>query len=667
MPITLPHRARILILALLMPAAAARGEAWFNTPLSPRIASYAITVTLDDQRKTLSGRETLLWRNTSPDRVGELQFHLYLNAFKNSRTTLMRDWSAPRIDAVRRGGWGWIDITSMRLSTGEDLTPGIGTIQPDDGNPFDQTVLRVSLPRPVEPGGRITLTIDFSAKLPPIVRRTGYHGQYYLIAQWFPKIGVYEAAGQRGAAAGGWNCHQFHSNTEFFADFGVYDVSVTIPSPFIIGATGTLSGKEENPDGTTTWQYHAEDVHDFTWTASPHYQEVTDRWKHVGLRVLMQPQRTHQASRYLHGLKGALEYLDAHVGPYPYPIITVVDPAWNAAEAGGMEYPTLITAGSLWGIGPWLRGAELVTVHEFTHQYWYGMSNNNQVEEAWLDEGLTQYYETRIMDDLYGARRSVLDLPGLTVGDLEMTRAGYTSMANPRVAAPATFAWKFPPGSYGVLTYNKTATVLATLERMLGTTTMDSVMRTFFRRWRFRQPGGRDLIRTFNEVVRAMHGSRYGANLDWYFDQVLYGAGVCDYEVTSITTRRAVPPDGFIDSAGTKVLRAAATPDTALIESRVTVARLGEVRIPVTVRIGFEDGKVVDERWDAAATTHVLIHRGPSRVRWASVDPEHAVLLDVNFNNNSLTLAPPRSGIWKVTAGFLFWVQNILHTLSLIG
>ena len=164
-----------------------------------------------------------------------------------------------------------------------------------------------------------------------------------------------------------------------------------------------------------------------------------------------------------------------------------------------------------------------------------------------------------------------------------------------------------------------------------------------------------------------MHGTRYGANLDWYFDQVLYGAGVCDFEVTSITTRTVVPPDGFIDSAGTKVLRAAAMPDTALVESRVTVARLGEVRIPVTVRIGFEDGRIVDERWDAAATTRVLVHRGPSRARWASVDPEHIVLLDVNFNNNSLTLAPPRSGIWKVTAGFLFWVQNILHTLSLIG
>jgi hypothetical protein len=499
------------------------------------------------------------------------------------------------------------------------------------------------------------------------VRRTGYSGQYYLVAQWFPKIGVYEATGPGNTAPGRWNCHQFHPTTEFFADFGVYDVSFTLPSSFVVGATGTLRGRHDHPGGTTTWTYHAEDVHDFTWTASPHYREFTESWRGVAIHILMQPQRTHQTGRYLQALTGAMEYLDARVGPYPYPVITVVDPAWNAAEAGGMEYPTLITAGSLWGIGPRLRLAELVTVHEFTHQYWYGMVNNNQVEEAWLDEGLTQYYETRIMDALYGSRSSLLDLPGLAIGDLEQTRAGYTSMSHPRIAPPATAAWKFPQGSYGVLTYNKTAVMLTTLERMLGTPTMDSVMKTFFRQWSFRQVRGRDLVRTFNEIVPALHGARFGTNLDWYFDQVLYGTGVCDVELTSITTQDIVSPAGHVDSAGTRVLRAASPLDPPLIESRVTVSRLGEVRIPVTVRIAFEDGRILDERWDAAASTHVFTYREPVAVRWACVDPSRVVLLDVNLNNNGLSREPDRAGIWKVTAGFLFWVQNILQTLSLIG
>jgi hypothetical protein len=334
-----------------------------------------------------------------------------------------------------------------------------------------------------------------------------------------------------------------------------------------------------------------------------------------------------------------------------------------------MEYPTLITAGTLWGIDESLRLAEQVTVHEFGHQYWYGMSASNEFEEAWLDEGVNQYYETRIMDATYGMKNSFVNLLGFRVGDFEFTRTGYTSMHNPRISPIATPGWMFPQGSYGTLTYDKTAVCLATLEHLVGTSTMDSVMRTFFRRWRFRHPSGKDLVRTFNEVVTALHGTKFGTSLDWYFDQVLYGAGICDYELTSIRTWKDAPPTGVFDSAGTGEVH----PDSDRVrnddvyESRITVGRLGDVRLPVTVLVTFEDGETVREAWDGKASSITFRYHRPAAVLSATVDPEGHLALDIDGTNNSKTRKPNQAPLWKYTVKMLFWVQNILQIFSMIG
>ncbi len=363
----------------------------FKQPLSPRIVTYHISVALDPVQKMLNGKETLTWRNTSTDRVGELRFHLYFNAFKNSESTFMREsGGVNRGFELAEGGWGWIDVTSMKTAEGEDLTGRIEFIHPDDDNASDQSVIRVPLSKPVLPGQTIQLAVAFAAKLPRVFARTGYYQNFYMVGQWFPKIGVYEAAGQRFATKGQWNCHQFHANTEFYADYGVYDVTMNVPKEYIVGATGLLAGEMENGDGTKSVTYHAEDVHDFAWTASASYLDLTEQWQHVKIRVLMQPQRAHQAERYFQSAKAALEYFDKHVGRYPYPNLTIIDPAYGASGAGGMEYPTFITAESMWGIGTFLKLAEIVTVHEFGHQYWYGMVGNNEFEEAWMDEGINR-------------------------------------------------------------------------------------------------------------------------------------------------------------------------------------------------------------------------------------------------------------------------------------
>jgi hypothetical protein len=623
-----------------------------NPPaLSARVVRYAIEATLDPLEKSIAGTERLTWRNPSSDPVGELQFHMYLNGFRNPVSTFMKESSGRRSSAIRDQHWGGIDLLSIRAGIGPELHDRCTFITPDDDNSRDSTVLRVPLPAPVPPGGEITLTLKFLSRLPRVVARTGYYGDFFMVGQWFPKIGVYEPAGTRFAARGGWNCHQFHASTEFYADFGVYDVDLTVPDRFIVGATGRRSGGKKNGDSTVTYSYHAADVHDFAWTASPLYVESGDTWRHVSIRALVQPQHAGQAARFIRSARAALEYMDAAVGSYPYTDLTIVDPAWGALEAGGMEYPELITVETFSLMPDGGRFPEVVTIHEFAHQYFYGMVATNEFEEAWMDEGFTTYYEARIMDSLFGAKTSAVDLCGFHFGDLEAARMRYTGMLDPGIAPITTFAWKFPPGAYGPLTYDKTALVLSTLEGLIGRAAMDSVMGTYVRLWKFRHPCGRDFVAVVNAVVPAVCGNRFGPDMNWYFDQVLYGTGVCDYELTSITRERVTP----------------AVDDSGAVESVVTAGRRGEVRLPVTVKVRFDDGREVTENWDGESRTVRFRYRGRAGVVWAAVDPERKVTLDVNLINNVRSTAPPEGAIWKYTVKILFWLQNMFLIASAIS
>jgi hypothetical protein len=660
----------LLITIVACVPATSSGQVIFKEPLSPRIANYKISVALDTKEKMLNGKETLTWRNASKDLIGELQFHLYLNAFKNSESTFMKEsGGVNRGLSIGDGGWGWIDVTSMKTAEGEDLTQRIGFIHPDDDNAMDQSVIRVPLSKPVRPGQTIQLQIDFKAKLPRVFARTGYYQNYYMVGQWFPKIGVYEAAGQRYATKGGWNCHQFHSNTEFYADYGVYDVDMTVPQDYVVGATGLQQAAKENGDGTKTVSYRAEDVHDFAWTASARYVDLSEQWKHVRIRVLMQSQRVHQAQRYFQAVKATLEYFDKHVGRYPYPNVTVVDPAYGATGAGGMEYPTLITAGSFWAIGRSLKFAELVTEHEFGHQYWYGMVGSNEFEEAWMDEGINQYYEARVMSEAYGEHTSFSDLPGMQTGDFETTRGGYTGMTNPKIAPTFTMGWGFKQGGYGNLTYNKTAVFMTTLERLIGRPLMDSVMQTYFERWKFKHPCGRDFIAVFNEIVPKATSNRLGKDLNWFFDQVLYGTDICDYQLTRIENKEVEPEQGVVDREGKKVTLEARNDTSAskLYDCRVVASRLGEVKMPTSVLVHFENGQEMREPWDGQSRWVEFKYRRPEKILWAKVDPDTVLAIDINWNNNSKTTEPASAPIWKYTLKFLFWLQNILQLAAITG
>ncbi len=254
---------------------------------SPRNASYDIDVRLDHAARTLAGRATIRWRNISNRPATELQFHLYWNAWRNNDSTWLRERKLTGARDPRPESFGSIDISALRVRTPNgawvDAKSRVQFIAPDDGNKDDRTVLRVPLDQPVPPGGSAEVNVEWAAKVPQPFARTGYVGDYYFIAQWFPKLGVLEDEG--------WNTHQFHSATEFFADYGIYNVAITVPTRVRGGRHGLLhrsraavhaalrhSPGKDNGDGTTTHRFRAEDVHDFAWTASP---DTIDLTRHV--------------------------------------------------------------------------------------------------------------------------------------------------------------------------------------------------------------------------------------------------------------------------------------------------------------------------------------------------------------------------------------------------
>jgi hypothetical protein len=666
------------------PAVTAAGRSTRPLEHAPQIVDYRIGVRLDHATRRLEGQERLTWRNTSSDAVHDLWFHLYLNAFKNENSTFFRESGGSLRGALQGpNNWGWTNVTSLRIADGADLTSQMRFEHPDDDNTDDQTVMRVPLPAPVPPGGSVTLDIAFTAQLPRVFARTGYFGDFYLVGQWFPKIAVYEPAGRRGRRTGGWNCHQFHANSEFYADFGRFVVEMTVPARFVVGATGRRTAERKNSDGTVTYTYEQEDVHDFAWTADPRFVVVRDVFSaarevtpaeqermatlldrpvgeialsDVDVTLLMQPSHMPQAARHMRAVKTALKEFGLWYGRYPYQTLTVVDPPEGGEAAGGMEYPTFITGAttSWFNYRPLdqILIPEQTVVHEFGHQFWYGMVANNEFEEAWLDEGINSYSTSRVIDRNYGADRSLGTLFGLRVAWLDVPRA--LNIRTPRPGRIRQPSWTYMNDeNYGFYSYMKPELVLDTLERILGEQTMSRVMRTYHERWRFGHPSSDDFYAVAIEVS--------GQDLTSFFKQTIEGNDIVDFEVEDLNSVELERKD----TAGTNGQKPAAgvqPPKDAPVEyeSSVTINRHGGLTIPVDVAVKFEGQAPERMTWDGRDGWKKFTFRRPQKIEWAKVDPDKKLLFDVSWLNNTLRVNADRRVATKWTARWLFWLQNVL-------
>jgi hypothetical protein len=330
-----------------------------------------------------------------------------------------------------------------------------------------------------------------------------------------------------------------------------------------------------------------------------------------------------------------------------------------------MEYPTFITAGTSLLMNYWpfsrIRAVEFVTVHEFGHQFWYAMVGNNEFEEAWLDEGINSYSTGRVLERAYGRDRSIIDLPFVHLGERDALRL--LNSPDQNLDAILQRSWEYSPGMYPFFSYMKPELALFTLENLLGEKTMARVMRTFQERWRFRHPTSEDFFALASEVA--------GQDLSPFFDQVFRGSGVLDYEVESVSTREAATPAGLFDAKGKRTelpaKKAAGAPAGRApdqYESTVVVRRLGEVVLPVEVAFKFEGRPPERHRWDGRIPWKKFTFIRPERLEWAEVDPDRKLILDADWLNNARRVNPDRRAAAKLTATWMFWVQNLL---ALVG
>jgi aminopeptidase N len=365
----------------------------------------------------------------------------------------------------------------------------------------------------------------------------------------------------------------------------------------------------------------------------------------VKLRFLMQPAHWSQAHRHERIVRDTLDRFEKFYGPYPYKTLTVVDPEPDSA-AGGMEYPTFITGGTSW-IAPagYKLEPEGVIEHEFGHQYWYGMVATNEFEDAWMDEGINSYTEVKVLSSILGRNTSAIDMYGATAGDLELQRLFYITWPDFDPMAQKAYDY-VTANSYAAITYGKTATVLLTLDGVVGEDTMARAMHAYFMKYRFTHPTKEDFLKTIEEVS--------GKELRWYFNQAVYGSQVLDYEILSVNS---FPVNWYEADKTKKDAKKNKGKDGTVYQSYVTLHRKEDFIMPVAVEIKFDDGETVREHWDGQSRWTRFGYQKKAKVVSAEIDPDHSVQIDRNKFNNSFVVQPNSHATYKLSNYWLFVTQ----------
>ncbi len=607
------------------------------------VGDYTLEARLDPFRHVVQGTGTIAWRNRSTAPVRELWVHLYLNAFKNTESAFLRE----RTPGAGRGSgpvadFGWIDVRkfSLREDANVDLWPGAQAVDPTGGK--DTTDMRVPLTREIMPGEQVHFDIAWESKLPTIVERTGYHGSFHLVAQWFPKIAKLE---QDGSFAH----FPFHHLAEFYADFGRFDVTLRAPAAYRFAATGVRS-EERMEGGERVERYAQGDIHDFAFAAWDQF--AVEEREADGVKVTSwHPRGFEQVARQqLDAAEVALRHFGQRYGRYPYPTLAIVHPPRGAEEAGGMEYPTMITTGGSWFVPRSIGYVRALAIHELAHQYFYGLVASNEQRWPFLDEGLGSWAELKALDAEWGPG-SIGALWRLKVSAATTMRIGALWGGNDeRIAQPAN---DFDTASsYGTLVYARTATILETLDRVWpGKIT--TAAGSYAREHRFEHPVPEDLERA---VERAA-----GAEAARQLHVALFERGGVDYAAQSLGCDAKRGPYGAMDQPSGRAIVTETEASAPGHRCTAVVARRGSLVFPVEVELIAEDGTRVRHRWDGAGEAHTVTHEGPSRIVAMVVDPEHTVLLDEDLTNNAVSTRGKRSAtrVWEA--------MSFAATMAMIG
>ncbi len=660
--------------------------------LSDRVASYRLRAVLDPVKHTIEGTEQLTWRNRSAVPVKSLYVHLYLNAFASPGSTFLTEahelggFRSGQFE-IKKGEWGGIELRSVTQGGRPVATT---FVHPDGGPEADHTVARLDLPEAVAPGATAIIDIAFHDQLPRVVARTGWFGTFHLAGQWFPKVGVLELPGERGATRPRWNAHELHLNSEFYADFGAYALEVVAPRGYTVAASGVQQGSpEDRPEGVLH-RFRADDVHDVAFTAWNGFAPpLTARYSgpgspEVSVQVLYPPEYERGARVALQTTLDALAYFSRTLGPYPYPAVTCVVPPFNAFEAGGMEYETFFT--TIAGASFPLDQDSIVrytTVHEFGHGYFMGLLASNEFEEPFLDEGMNELWDSRMLAGEpwklrlpWLPRLLGLSFPDLDIWDFQRL-AGTTRWPADPIAGSSWHRWS--KGSYA-LVYPRTALVFHDLERRLGGDLFARGMRLYYARWHHRHPSAADL----REALVDAGAER--ALIERYFEEQVYGASPVDDRVEVVASEEVVPLPGPATRDGRYVEREAKEVDREIADARAAWKKAhGEPKeggpgpypwrstvkvrryaagVPQTLAISFEDGSVERLPFTSGERWQRFVLERPVKVASARLDEGRDVLLDLDKLDDGRTRQPHRRASVRLSLDAGAWIELLLAALE---
>jgi hypothetical protein len=641
---------------------------------SRRVADYDLEAVLDPDKHTVEGKERLTWLNRSDRPITHLYLHLYLNAFEGPGSTFMSE--AKRYGGLRtgvelkNGEYGWMELRKVRQSGSGKPVPW-KFVHPDSGPETDHSVVQLDLPEAVSPGGRTIVYFEFHDQLPRVVARTGYFDKYHLVGQWFPKVGVLELPGERGASRPRWNCHEFHFHSEFYADFGSYRAEITVPQGYTLGSTGTEIAPPRQTPGGMRHHIGQDEVHDFAFAAWDKFAPPLEgQWEDVRVKVLYPPEYAESARIALQATVDALDYFTRTLGRYPYRQVTVVVPPWNALESGGMEYETFFT--TIGGLGlPLLPLVRYVTVHEFGHGYFMGLIATNEFEEPFLDEGLDQFWDARMLENeplqlsAFGLRT-----PKFSYWDLE--RSGTQRFQADPVAGNS---WeRFSRASYG-LVYQRTAIVFHDLEKQLAGDVLARGFKEYYRRWHHRHPSTADLQKALEDVA----GDQAFVVRRWFDDQI-YDRAPVDDRVETVEAAEVLPEPGTQTLRdGSRLEREAGDVQQEIRAAReafkkahpgakpsqpgpfpwrsVVQVRRYAWHVPEKLVVKFEDGTSETLRWPAGERWHRYVFERPTAIASAQLDPAREVLLDLNKLDDGRTRERASLAARRWTLEFKAWAE----------
>ena len=543
---------------------------------------YTIEVALNDSLHVLSGNITIDYTNNSPDELDFIYFHLWPNAYKSKETAFAKQqlrMGSDRFYFAKKRNLGHIDGLNF-LVNGEKAAFELDEKNPDIG------ILHLNAP--LKNGQKIKISTDFKVKIPASYSRLGHVRQSYQITQWYPKPAVYDQ--------NGWHQMPYLDMGEFYSEFGSFDVKITLPENYVVGASGDLQTENEkaflqektretnayfdtlstpkekfvrekfpvSSKRLKTIHFTAENVHDFAWFADKRFKVRKSEvklasGKSVDTWVMFTKTNEKYWEKAVDYVNRSVLFYSEQVGEYPYPHATAIQSALSAG--GGMEYPMITVIGRTGSA----KSLDEVITHEVGHNWFYGILGSNERDHAWMDEGFNSFYEHRYMTKYYGDAEDLGILPDFLSKGSEMGlfEVAYLYFARKNISqACETSSDDFYAPNYLIGAYLKPPMILRYLENYIGLESFDKIMHDYYDQWKFKHPQPQDFQKNVENAV--------GKPLNWMFDGLLYSDKKMDYALTGIAEK-----DG---------------------NYQLTVKNAGEIAGPFSVS-GKKDSTVVFTKW----------------------------------------------------------------------